>query len=86
MCMGKLQSADLVSDPGTNAKSLHRSIYSMEDSALSKKALLERNQWKRDKKCSRITAARDRTVVIQTALRNTVASAVHDQGRRDTQL
>jgi hypothetical protein len=98
-----------------NAKSLHRSIYSMEDSALPKRALLagngrtnllttkytpkvvkgddsednwrdkikntlsgtgtakERNQWKRDEKCSRTTAALDRRVVIQNELRSTVA-------------
>lgn len=96
-----------------NAKSLHRSIYSMEDSALPKKALMkggltnllttkytprvvkgdttegtwrekvkhtlssldtakERNQWKREEKCSRITAALDRRAVIQQDLRNTV--------------
>ena len=32
-----------------------------------------RNQWKRDEKCSKITAALDRSVVIQADLRNTVA-------------
>ena len=98
-----------------NAKSLHRSIYSMEDNALRKKASIagnertnllttkytpqvvkggdsadnwmdkikntlsrvnttkERNQWKKDEKRSRITAALDRRVVIQTDLRNAVA-------------
>ena len=33
----------------------------------------ERNQWKRDEKCSRITAALDMRVVIQAELRDTIA-------------
>ena len=33
----------------------------------------ERTQWKRDEKCSRIAAALDRRVVIQTDLRDTIA-------------
>ena len=115
MCVGQLQSADLVTNQSTECKEIHRSIYSMEDSALPKRALLagngrtnllttkytpkvvkgddsednwrdkikntlsgidtakERNQWKREEKCSRITATLDRRVVLQTELRNTVA-------------